>query len=341
MCRLRRSNYAAQSVERRAAFSLIELLVVVVIIGVMTGALLPAVQNAREAARRSECGNRLRQLGLALQNYESTRGHLPSGSMAKPLRTDPAQPHTFFRWSALAQALPYMERGTVYRDLDLDAPLYTSSFQVSMVNRETVKLLVPDFLCPSDRGDRVSADFGPTNYAACAGSGAGQGTPFDADGAFYINSATRHADLADGSSRTAVLAEGLLGETPPPLTPREGADPQLVYAYGRVAPLTTAGCEGSAVWNLRDPPGFSWANGEYRAAMYNHWTTPNSHQFDCVASVTMGAPEVKYAAYGWRTARSSHPGGVNVALADGSAAWVEDGVAPAVWQALSTRSGEE
>jgi prepilin-type N-terminal cleavage/methylation domain-containing protein/prepilin-type processing-associated H-X9-DG protein len=326
---------------RHGGFSLVELLVVIAIIGVMTGVLLPAVQNAREAARRSECVNRLRQIGLALHNFESAREHLPSGSMAKALPQSPASPHTFFRWSALAQAMPYMERGTIYGELDLEAPLYRGDFKVSAENAEIVRLMIPDFLCPTDRGDRVSSAFGPTNYAMCAGTGADGGTPFNADGAFYINSATRFADLADGLSNTALIAEGVLGETPPPLTPRSAVDPQLVYAFGQGAPLTAVGCERSAVWNLSDPPGFAWANGEYRSAMYNHWTTPNSREIDCIAAVTIAPPEEKYAAYGWRTARSSHPGGVNVALADGSASFVADDVAVEVWRALATRSGGE
>jgi len=161
---------------RRDGFSLVELLVVIAIIGVMTGVLLPAVQNARETARRSECVNRLRQIGLAVQNYESARGHLPSGSMAKALPESPASPHTFFRWSALAQAMPYMERGTIYGELDLNAPLYRGDFKVSAENAATVQLMIPDFLCPTDRGDRVSPLFGPTNYAMCAGTGADVGS---------------------------------------------------------------------------------------------------------------------------------------------------------------------
>jgi prepilin-type N-terminal cleavage/methylation domain-containing protein len=326
---------------KRHAFSLVELLVVIAIIGVMTGVLLPAVQNAREAARRSECLNRQRQISLAFQNYESARGHLPSGSVAKALPSDPAQPHTFFRWSALAQAMPYMERGTISGELNLDAPLYTSGFQISRENAATVKLMVPDFLCPSDRGDRVSPAFGPTNYAVCAGTGIDGGTPFDADGAFYINSATKFADMADGTSHTALISEGMLGETPPPLTPRSGANPQLVYAFGRTAPLTASGCEQSAIWNLSDPPGFAWANGEFRSALYNHWTTPNSREFDCVAAIALGPVEVKYSAYGWKTARSNHPGGVHVSMGDGSASYVEDAVDEQVWHAMGTKSGEE
>jgi prepilin-type processing-associated H-X9-DG protein len=187
----------------------------------------------------------------------------------------------------------------------------------------------------------VSPAFGPTNYAVCAGTGVGGGTPFEADGAYYTNSFTRLADVADGSSRTAMAAEGTLGETPPPLTGRAAANPQLVYGFAMGFPLTAAACEATELWNLSDPPGYAWANGEFRSAMYNHWTAPNSANFDCVTAETIAPPERQYAAYGWRTSRSNHPGGVNVAMVDGSAEFVDDSIAVRVWQAMATRSGEE
>ncbi|HYO26021.1 MAG TPA: DUF1559 domain-containing protein, partial [Lacipirellulaceae bacterium] len=324
----------------QAAFTLVELLVVVAIIGALVGLLLPAVQGSREAARRTECLNRMRQIVLAMQNYESSRGALPAGSVAQADPANPATPHSFYRWSALAQALPYMEGGVQFAQLDMTAPLYLASFQVSPQNLDAVAVVLPQFLCPSDRQQRVSPAFGPTNYSLCAGSGAGGGTPFDADGAFYINSHTRIADFTDGTSATVILSEGVLGETPPPLTGRAAANPQLVYGFAMGVPLTTAACNATALWNLSDPPAFSWANGEYRSAMYNHWTTPNAAQFDCITARTVGPPEEKYAAYGWRAARSAHTGGVNAALADGSGRFVADGVDLTAWQAMSTRAAE-
>jgi prepilin-type processing-associated H-X9-DG protein len=234
-----------------------------------------------------------------------------------------------------------MEGAAAYEALDLSAPLYRADFQISPTNRAAVRTMIPNFLCPSDRQERVSEQFGPTNYAACGGSGAGGGAPFEADGMFYINSATRTADVTDGASRTIALSEGVLGENPPPLTKRADANPQLVYGFAMGVPLTTAACEATSLWNLSDPPSFAWANGEYRSAMYNHWTTPNSKQFDCMTARTIAPPEERYAAYGWRTARSTHAGGVNAALADGSARFVDDAIDLAVWQALATRAGED
>ncbi|RIK86658.1 MAG: prepilin-type cleavage/methylation domain-containing protein [Planctomycetota bacterium] len=325
----------------RGGFSLVELLAVIAIIGLVSGLLLPAVQRAREASRRSECLNRLRQIAVALHNYEAARGALPSGSIARPFDADPQTPHTFYRWSALAQAMPYLERSIELAAVDLSVPLYGKDFSVFPQNQQPVRAMLADFLCPSDRQDRVSEGFGPTNYALCAGSGSGGGTPFDADGLFYINSAIRTRQIADGASRTALLAECTLGEAVSPLTPRGEADPRLVYAFARAAPLTDASCADTAVWNLSDPPGFAWANGEYRSAMYNHYRGPNSAELDCVSNKLIAPLAERYAAYGWRTARSYHAGGVNVALADGSATFVHETVQPDAWRALATRSGDE
>jgi prepilin-type N-terminal cleavage/methylation domain-containing protein len=326
---------------RAGGFTLVELLVVITIIGVLVGLLLPAVQASRESARRSDCLNRLRQIAVAQLHYESASGALPSGSISQPDPANSKTPHSFYRWSALAQGLPHMEGASTYAQLDLSAPLYLASFAISPANREAVKTIVPAFLCPSDRQVRVSPSFGPTNYAMCGGTGAGGGTPFDADGIYFINSATRIGDITDGTSQTVMASEGVLGETPPPFTSRADADPQLVYGFAMGFPLTAAACEATELWNLSDPPSFAWANGEYRSAMYNHHATPNARQFDCVTAETVGPPERQYAAYGWRTARSNHPTGVSTALADGSVRVIADDIDLAVWQALATRAGEE
>ncbi len=332
------------SIGRRSlsrGFSLVELLVVIAIIGVLAGLLLPAVQAARETSRRTDCLNRLRQIALAMQNYESARGRLPSGAEAREYAASPATPHTFYRWSALAHALPYMEQGAALAKINLDLPLYGNDYAVTAENQEGVQTLLPHFLCPSDRGVPVSTAYGPTNYAACSGRGAEGGSPFDAEGMFFVNSAIRLAEVTDGTSRTVMFAECLLGETPPPLTPRAAVDPRLVYAFVSSTPLTEAACSASTLWNYTDPPGFSWANGEFRSGMYNHLRTPNSAEIDCVAAQLLGPLSRRFAGFGWRTSRSNHPGGVNYALADGSASFASDGVDLAVWQALSTRSGDD
>src|SRR6185369_9428732 len=106
------------------AFTIVELLVVIAIIGVLVALLLPAIQSAREAARRTQCLNNLKQLGIALQNYVSAEKHFPPGSVAKTYPGQPSHPQTFYRWSSLAHLLPYMENQSVRDILDLSLPLY-------------------------------------------------------------------------------------------------------------------------------------------------------------------------------------------------------------------------
>jgi prepilin-type N-terminal cleavage/methylation domain-containing protein len=325
----------------RAGFSLVELLVVIAIIAVLVGFLLPAIQAARESSRRNDCVNRLRQLAIAMHNFESSHGRLPAGAVAQADPNDPLTPHTFYRWSAFAQVLPYFENAAVYQQLDLSLPLYRRDFSVPEQNLPALEQMIPNLLCPSDRNERVSVRFGPTNYAASGGSGLGGGTPLDTDGVFYMNSYTPLEQLADGTSRTVFLAETTLGQAVPATTTRAELDERTAYVFASAAPLTQTACDGTNLINFTDPPSFSWANGEYRSAMYNHFRPPNSPELDCVSARLIAPISERYAAYGWRSARSMHPDGVNAARVDGSVAFYTEDIDPALWRALATRQGEE
>jgi prepilin-type processing-associated H-X9-DG protein len=311
-------------------------LVVIGIIGILVALLIPAIQASRAAASRASCANNLRQLGIAAQNHESARGYFPSGSVAKEFPAEPTAAWTFYRWSALAMLTPYLENTAAYDALDLSVPLYGSNFQVRPENVEAVKIWVAEFLCPADEIRILSEDFAPTSYAACAGSGAGGGTPRDTDGVFFTNSQTRLGQLADGASKTALMSESVLGD------PRPNAhDPQTEYKFAFLAPISDALCNGSVQWNVSDPRGFAWVNGEFRCALYNHRTTPNSATPDCMGVQIGGDAKTRYTPYGWRTARSRHPGGVNLMMADGSLQFAADTIDAGVWTALSTIDGGE
>ena len=313
-----------------------ELLVVIAIVGALIALLLPAIQAAREASRRAACASNLRQVGVAMQNYASARGHFPSGSVAKESPDLPFAPWTFYRWSALALVTPYSEATTVHDLLDMETPLYSSSsLQVTPENREGVAKVIGIYLCPSDLGERVTEEFGPTNYAVCTGSG-GDGSPHETDGLFFVNSQVDPGDVADGLSNTALAAESVLG--------RPGPEPHQVhteYKYLQGSPLTEAKCDGARAWNVYDPRGFSWANGGFRCALYNHHQTPNSAVADCMGVQFGGGLERLFSPYGWRAARSNHPGGVNLALADGAVRFAGDNIDPDVWRALATIAGAE
>ena len=322
---------------RTAAFSLVELLVVIAIIGVLVALLIPAIQASRGAASRTSCANNLRQIGLAAQNHVSARGHFPMGSVAKEFPAQPFAAWTLYRWSALAQLLPYMENSAAYDALNLAVPLYGANFKVRPENVEAVNFLIPEFLCPGDISRPLSAEFGPTNYAVCAGSGERGGTPRDTDGIFFINSQTTPAKITDGLSKTAMASESLLGQ------PRQGDvhDPQTEYKFAFASPISDTVCAATNQWNMSDPRGFAWANGEFRCGLYNHYYAPNSPTPDCMGVQLGGGVQLQFTPYGWRAARSAHPGGVNNVMADGSTHFVRDDIDANAWRALSTRDAAE
>jgi prepilin-type processing-associated H-X9-DG protein len=241
----------------------------------------------------------------------------------------------------LAHLLPYMEHSAALNVLDLKQPLYGADLRVTPANKPGVAQVISLFLCPSDREKVVTAGFGPTNYAVCTGSGIGGGTPFDTDGIFYINSTAPVSKITDGLSHTVAVSESLLGDGPAPLYGVANVDSRTTYAFTTAVPLTESACKAATMFNYSNLRGFSWANGEYRCALYNHYWTPNSQCVDCMSAVVMGDLSVLYSSYGWRAARSHHRGGVNAAMADGSLQFFTDAVDQSVWQALATRAGKE
>jgi len=342
---MNRTGQPVIAMDRRSAFSLIELLVVIGIIGTLVALLIPAVQAGRAAASRMACANKLRQLGVAIQHHESALRRLPSGSVAKEYPPQTNFAWTFFRWSALSYLTPYMDNSVVYDALDMSVPLYVGNPPLVSIwpdNQEAVRLLVPEFLCPSDVGTRIHGRFGPTNYAACTGTGRGGGTPLETDGAFFVNSQTRLSQITDGTSRTVLMSEGLLGPPTSTVAAVSGSqhhDAEREYKFIFSAPVTEERCEQSVVWNYQDPLGFAWANGEYRSALYNHNAPPNSRTPDCMGVLIGGDVTERFTPYGWRAARSRHASGVNVLLADGSVHFVGETIDLDIWRALATIAG--
>jgi prepilin-type N-terminal cleavage/methylation domain-containing protein/prepilin-type processing-associated H-X9-DG protein len=325
----------------RRGFTIVELLVVIAIIGILLALLMPAVQMARETGRRLNCGSHLRQLGTAAQNFYSARGHFPTGAESRQYPGVPGNPHTFYRWSALAHLTPYLEQTAAHHALNLELPLYGPNLLVTPENAVGVSLVIPLFLCPSDRGEAVGEGFGPTNYAACAGTGIGGGSPLDADGVFYVNSETRTADIVDGTSHTTMMSESTLGDGPESTSDATLVNVDTAYKFSMIAPVTDALCASAKRWNVTNRRGFAWASGELRCALYNHYYPPNHAGFDCIGVRLSGGPDVVYTPYGWRAARSRHPGGVNVLFADGSVRFARNEIDLAVWSAAATRRGRE
>lgn len=337
--------------ERSRGFTLVELLVVIAIIGILIALLLPAVQAAREAARRTQCNNNLKQIGVALQNYHDAVRRFPPSTMQATPQTGGMQNGTlgeFYDFGSLALLMPYMEGTSVYNTMDMRQAVYvpggggSAGYNIAPVNMRAAGTLVPMFLCPSDLFKSVSSDYGvtnlgPVNYAACVGTGMNFGSPFNTDGPFYAQSATSAADLLDGLSNTAAFSECRLGTGPENYSgSMPGNDVQSIFAmlYSQVS---DAACASAGLWNVDNNKGFLWMVGELRCGAYNHYYTPNQAIWDCIGFDANNG----FATTGWHAARSNHPRGVNLTRADGSVGFISSDIDLLVWRALSTRAGGE
>jgi prepilin-type N-terminal cleavage/methylation domain-containing protein len=341
---------SAQHSRRPRGFTLVELLVVIAIIGILIALLLPAVQAAREAARRSSCTNNLKQLGLALHNYHDVRHVFPSQL------TD-----NVYGFSTVARLLPYVEQSNLQNLIDFRLPLAVGSGGSQVLNpahAQAAGTIVPLLRCPSDgqndifTGYSVPAGlwFAGGNYVVCTGTGVNKtyDTRVATDGMFWWNSSTGFRDMIDGSSNTAVFSESLLGlgfDTTGP-TPK---DPKRQYGSYPSGTLGNPGqgftggfpdnpdlcAAASAVSKWSGKRCGSWIWGQEYFATFCTYAPPN---FLCPNKLS---PDLARYAYGWYDARSQHPGGVNVGLGDGSIRFVSDTVNLPIWRALGTRAGGE
>jgi prepilin-type N-terminal cleavage/methylation domain-containing protein/prepilin-type processing-associated H-X9-DG protein len=337
----------------RRGFTLVELLVVIAIIGVLVALLLPAVQTAREAARRMSCTNHLKQITLALHNFHDSHRAFPTGS---PSKTCPGYEHIpawQYRWGPLAMLTPYMEQFNVYQSLNLEVPLYghTGVFHgpgtgVHPDNHEALTQEIAFFYCPSDQSRKqivpgAELEYAGTNYMACWGRSAPTSTGtalFDTDGLFNNLSAVRFADVIDGTSNTAAFSESLLPD--PSLSgnvelTRRNKDVVIVGERSSGGPfLTEAFCTrfGEPVAS-RPNRTARWFDGFVLYTAYYHWWGPNSPIPDCAKWGPLRSL--------WQMARSRHPGGVNVSFIDGSVHFVSDTIDLDTWRALGSRDGGE
>jgi prepilin-type N-terminal cleavage/methylation domain-containing protein/prepilin-type processing-associated H-X9-DG protein len=340
----------------RRGFTLIELLVVIAIIGVLIALLLPAVQAAREAARRAQCVNNLKQIGLALHNYHTATNSFPLGASLGYYELNLT--HNWNNWSAQALLLPYLEQTPVYSAINFNwapEPYAEPTPQDAgykstggFINATAYNTKIQGFLCPSD-GNAGRVDI--NSYHASVGTSTyntGQGK---SAGIFAMQASYSVADVVDGTSNTIAFAEALTG-SPNPSGPVRGngtgntgskLGSNLFDASGKTTQLMTDWQVCTTKFQtafLADDRGYRWGLGAMGYSLFNTVVPPNGAGQYVWNSCRVDCCDQAQAAH-YCPATSNHPGGVNILLTDGSVRFIKNSINLPTWWALGTKANGE
>ena len=338
---------------KRVGFTLIELLVVIAIIAILIALLLPAVQQAREAARRSQCKNNLKQYGIALHTYHESTKVFPKGS---------THPSTIgmLEWrchSASVQLLPYLELGSVLKNggyaIGLDTENGPNLDAASRVKS-------PLWRCPSSDAPATSPAYGRTppggSYLYCEGASVGYPNDgatvniSDENGIFNMRQVVSTADIRDGTAYVIAMSETTTADNGAPVNTdlaviREAVAPPGGWATVGVTFISSANLDlwGAACMAAPSPGGRSrevghwWHIGIHGMGTFNTLLAPNSKWPNCTshcAGCAKDAPALV-------AARSNHSGSVHVLMADGSSRGVANAINLVTWQRLGARSDRQ
>jgi prepilin-type N-terminal cleavage/methylation domain-containing protein/prepilin-type processing-associated H-X9-DG protein len=307
--------------DSRGGFTLVELLVVIAIIGILIGLLLPAINAARESARRTSCTNNIKQIGLSLINYHDELGALPPGYRSSQKYND-GSTDTSPGWGWSAYILPYMEERAASKAINFNLPVESSQNAIAIQSR------IKTYLCPSDQPpagafavtdglSKTLAQAAPSSYAACCGSDDSDTTDLTGSGIFYRNSKVRMADITDGTSHTIMVGERA-----------------WVYAEGIWAGAISSGVIMRGPMNTN--PGSPSGSAPAPTLVLSH-----NHLITCTNDSDGGLDDFS----------STHPGGANFVYADGSVHYIisipgdnsdgsytQQGI---IFQTLATRSARD
>jgi len=281
---------------RRAAFTLIELLVVIAIISLLIALLLPAVQQAREAARRTQCRNHLKQIGLALHNYHDNHNTFPPGETFSS-----AVPMDLSAWSWSVMILPFLDQSPLYNQLQPNSPNPLSTALVNPTSLALLRTSLAVYQCPTDPGSLVNTDrpllppsnitVGKSNYVGS--HGVTRGTP--GDGIFDHNSRRGLRDVTDGASQTILVGE------------RSAAD------------TAGSGSSRASVWaGITNPGSTCTANDDGPFVILGNATFRMQSGRPLEPGLITPCPMVTYS--------SLHEGGAHFLLCDGSVRFVSENV---------------
>jgi prepilin-type N-terminal cleavage/methylation domain-containing protein/prepilin-type processing-associated H-X9-DG protein len=325
------------STRERNAFTLVELLVVIAIIGVLVALLLPAIQAARESARRTQCINQIHQLTIALQNHHDTKGAFPPG-----LVNNSGELFTYPRITWMMHTFPFMEEGALFEAFNMKAPeaqACAGGVWLDPANQPAISKSIPTLLCPSD-GEGELLHNHPTcsgqasrgNYAGFFGNVSMGGVvdyfnnphipsasaPGHLPAVFMLNRPVNISKISDGTSHTMIVGEMLKGIA------GDNYDYRGVFWYDHVAT--------SQIFTAKAP------NSPEPDFLYPLWCTGklNLPRLNLPCRLGNGTGTNHMA-----SARSRHPGGVQVGMADGSARFIPESIELNVWQALGSISGGE
>jgi prepilin-type N-terminal cleavage/methylation domain-containing protein/prepilin-type processing-associated H-X9-DG protein len=354
----------ARARRTKQGFTLVELLVVIAIIGILIALLLPAVQAAREAARRSQCTNNLKQLGVGLQNYHDIFRALPTRQGGTNC-TAPYMNGNCIRASGFIALLPFVEQQAAYDVIKAGGAGAAPLGPATNILWVGWKIQVPGYLCPSDTRPQPQPvsnnQFGENNYAFSQGDTITQnGLSTNNRGLFPYSSAVKFSQITDGLSNTIAMSERLR------VSFGAGGAPNSGVKYGDAIPGFITGtfpqanpgqCLAVAVGGFYSNPsqvsglfGTMWCDGPVRRCAFTTVLPPNSPS--CVSSDNDG----NYSGSGILSPNSNHPGGVNGVMADGSVrfisesinsgnlSWQEVSSGPSpygVWGAMGSKAGGE